>query len=442
MRPVYVVGHRNPDLDSIAAAVAYAWKLRPEINRDVLPARTGAIDDQTLWVLDRLGIEVPVQLTDAAPMFGWVMRCVPAVLSEASLRDAWEVLKQTRSVCPVVDVDRKPVGLVTLASLFDILSKDGDPTSMDLSDLLARPVAVAQVTNVPCFKSQGRIRDRIGRALKNEHDEFWVVDAKGRYEGIAHKADMLHPERLKLVLVDHSGDGQSVGSLDEAEILEVIDHHSQGTLPSKPVRTTIEPVAATSTIVWEKIAGTGRELPPGIASLLLCGILAETNNLSTTVTRPADRFAAEVLSKAAFAPGSPLVGETPDAFVKALLRAGDGLEARSLTDLIRVDLRIYDANNGRFGVSQVEVVDAPDLGTHVTRLRNALATICEERELKFGVLMVTEMVTGSSRIVMHLAPQCLDALPWRKLEDGTLDAPGVVSRKRQLMPAIMALLAR
>lgn len=447
MRPVYVVGHKNPDTDSIASAVGYAWKLGPELDAEVLPARTGPLNDQTAWLLERLGIEAPVKLTDAAPQFGWTARHLPATSPHTPLGEVWEMLRHTQSVCPVVDADERPMGLVTPLSVFSLLRSmlpDGaDPASVRLLDLLSRPVIDAADRGVPAFPSRMSIRDGIQRVLRDEHDDFWVVDDDGRYVGVCRKPELLSPERLRLVLVDHNGAGQSVGSLDEAVVLEVVDHHRLENLPTRlPIRFTVEPVGSTSTIVWNQIARTRRTLPPAFAALLLAGVFSDTLILTSPTTTQADRDAADALGRIAFGAGSPLAGETSDSFGKALLGAGAGLDARPPSELVRKDLKVYEAGGLTFAACQVEVADEPDLSGHLPALRAALAEMCDQAGYDFAVLMITEVVTSRSTLVLHAPPPALEELPFVRLEDGTLDAPGVVSRKKQLLPEVLALLER
>jgi manganese-dependent inorganic pyrophosphatase len=447
MRPIYVVGHKNPDTDSIASAIGYAWKLGPEVEGEVLAARTGPVNDQTAWVLERLRIEAPVKLTDAAPQFGWTAKRLDAVTPERPLREAWDVLHRTHTVCPVVDPEGKPLGLITPLSVFELLRSfipDGaDPGSASLADLMARPAIDAADRGVPSFVGRTSIRDGIQRVLRDEHDDFLVVDDEGRYLGISRKPDLMSPERLRLVLVDHNGAGQSVGSLDEADIIEVVDHHRLENLPTRlPIRFTVEPVGSTSTIVWNQISRTRRELPSSLAGLLLAGIYSDTLMLTSPTTTQGDRDAVDALCRLAFAPGSALEGDKPEDFGKALLRAGAGLDARPPEELVRGDLKVYEAGKFKFGASQVEVADEPDLSAHLDRLRKALAELCAEKEFDFAVLMITEVVVSASKIVVHHPPPVLEELPYLRLADGTLDAPGVVSRKKQLLPTILALLER
>jgi len=204
----------------------------------------------------------------------------------------------------------------------------------------------------------------------------------------------------------------------------------------------VEPVGSTSTLVWSQIERTGHPIPGQIAALLLAGIYSDTLILTSPTTTDREREAVKHLIPLAFATDSPLAGQVPEEFGRELLRAGAGLESRAPRDVVRSDLKDYDAGGHKFGVAQVEVADEPDISSHIPALRDALGALCGEKGFGFAVLMITEVVTGSSRILIHTPPPPLSDLPYRRLQDGSLDAPGVVSRKKQLLPTILSLLER
>ena len=447
MSTIYVLGHQNPDTDSIASAIAYAWKLSFEHGGDVVAARTGPVNGQTAWLLERLGVQPPMLLTDAAPQFGGAARNLPTVAPERPLREAWDILHDTGSVAPVVGADGRPWGLITGQSVFELVrgmvaTKAGG-VDAKLSELLEVPCGEAADSTAPSFLARSRIRDGIDKVLRDEHDDFWVVDDDGSYVGVCRKPDLLNPERMQLVLVDHNASGQSVGSLEEAVVVEVLDHHRLENLPTHlPIRFHVEPVGSTSTLVWHRVETCGQPIPPSIAGLLLAGIISDTLLLQSPTTTQRDRNALENAARHAFAPGSPLEGETVASFGATVLRAGAGLDAKTPKEVVTGDLKVYESKGLKFGAAQVEVADEPDISSHVEPLRAALAALCEERGFDFAVLMITEVVGGWSQILLHAPPPALEELPYPRLADGTLEAKGVMSRKKQLLPAILALLER
>src|SRR5512139_2933819 len=124
MAPTYVIGHVNPDTDSIAAATGYAWLLRERDGEDVIAARAGAINPQTTWILKHLGLEPPTLLTDASPRFSTITRRLDTATPESPLRDAWSILSRTGGLAPIVHPeDGTPAGLITGLSLFDFFAR-------------------------------------------------------------------------------------------------------------------------------------------------------------------------------------------------------------------------------------------------------------------------------------------------------------------------------
>jgi manganese-dependent inorganic pyrophosphatase len=272
-------------------------------------------------------------------------------------------------------------------------------------------------------------------------DEFWVLDDNQRYLGICRQRDLLDPPRLKIILVDHNEPQQALGSLNEAELIEILDHHRLGNPTThEPIRFTVDVVGSTSTLVSEMIEDAGLSSPPELAGLMLAGLVSDTLILTSPTTTPRDHKAAERLSRWAFVYGSPLAGETLQAFGEKVLSAGAGLSSREPKDVVSTDMKQYEAASTRFAIAQAEVSDLYELNEHLEPLRDALQELRERRSLDFAMLMVTDVVQGDSRLLMVDAPLVLEELPYRPLPDGTRLAEGVVSRKKQLLPVVFSLL--
>src|SRR5512138_3010773 len=120
--PIYVIGHVNPDTDSIASALGYAWLLRERDQMDTVAARAGALNPQTSWVIRLLGLEPPQLLTDASPRFSSVLRRLDSTTPDAPLKDAWSIATRTWGVAPILNPDGTPFGLLTGRSMFGFLS--------------------------------------------------------------------------------------------------------------------------------------------------------------------------------------------------------------------------------------------------------------------------------------------------------------------------------
>jgi manganese-dependent inorganic pyrophosphatase len=442
---VYIIGHVNPDTDSIAAAMGYAWLLKERDGLDTVAARAGAINPQTTWILKRLGLDAPFLLTDASPRFEAVSHRLDTITPESQLREAWVIANRTGGIAPVVSEDGTPLGLITGFSLFQYLSRLVGPhperKEMQITDLLNQNCLEACDKKVPCFQSSTRIRDVIHRILREEYNEFIVIDEKGHYFGVTRQRDVLNPPRIKVILVDHNEPGQALGALEEAELVEILDHHRLGNHSTHiPIRFTVDIVGSTSTLISERIEDAGLSAPPTLAGMLLAGLLSDTLILTSPTTTPRDQLAAERLGRWAFKHPSPLTGETIDSFGKSIIQAGVGLESRDAMEIVTSDLKSYQADGFNFAIAQAEVTNQMQLTDNLKRVTAALNLLREQRGLDFAMLMVTDVVGNSSRLVLVNPPPILEDLPYPHLQDGTLQADDVVSRKKQLLPVVLGLL--
>jgi manganese-dependent inorganic pyrophosphatase len=444
MSRVFVIGHVNPDTDSIASAMGYAWLLRERDGIDSVAARAGALNPQSAWVLKQLNLEPPLLLTDASPRFESVMQRLDSLRPDAPLGMAWTLASRTGGVAPVVEEDGKPYGIINGFSLFKYFTEILGPQPGDTTvrQMMSAPCKAAANTNVPRFPANGHIRDFLNRILRDEVDEYWVIDDKGQYCGITRQRDLLNPPRHKIILVDHNEPSQAIAALEEAELLEILDHHRLGNPHTHtPIRFTVDIVGSTSTLVCEQTAEAGLSMPPALAGALLAGLLSDTLVLTSPTTTERDRQAAERLARWAFVGGSTLRGETIESYGNAVLSAGAGLSNRNPQEVVSTDIKTYEAGGFTLAIAQAEVTDLVQLAEHLEPLRKALDDLKDKRGLDFAMLLITDIVRGSSRLILSSnAPPVLDNLPYPPLPDGTRDAPDVVSRKKQLLPVVLGLL--
>lgn len=442
---IYVIGHVNPDTDAIAAAMGYAWLLRERDGLDTVAARAGALNPQTSWVLKHLELEPPVLLTDASPRFESVMRRLDSTSPDKPLHDAWVIASRTGGIAPIINPDGSPYGLVTGRSLFDLINRLVGPQArnqeMRISEILDIPCQQAADTHISKVQGSTRIRDVLNRLLREEGDEFWVVDEDGHYIGICRQRDLLNPPRLKLVLVDHNEAQQAVASIEEAELIEILDHHRLGN-PSThvPIKFSVDIVGSTSTLISERTEDAGLSAPPGLAGMMLAGLLSDTLVLTSPTTTDRDRRASERLARWAFVGGGKLATESVKTFGAKVLAAGTGLAARAPREVVSTDMKVYHSGQYQFVISQAEVSDQNEVTDHLSALTKALEELRESRGLNFAMLMVTDVVRGSSKLILSNPPPVLDNLPYPPQADGTRMAEGVVSRKKQLLPVVLGLL--
>ena len=447
MSQTYVIGHINPDTDTVAAAMGYAWLLKERDGGDIIAARAGALNPQTAWILKHLNLDAPTLLSDASPKFDAVLRRLDTTDPDAPLRDAWAIASRTGGVAPVVEADGKPFGLITGGSIFAFMSQTvgthSNRQEMKIADVLDAPCREACNMDVPKLKAKGRIRDSLNRLLRYEGDNFFVVNDNGVYRGVCRRRDALNPPRLKIIMVDHNEARQALAHLEEAELLEILDHHRLGN-PSThvPIRFTVDIVGSTSTLVSEKIEEVGLSAPPKIAGMLLAGLLSDTLILTSPTATERDHDAAKRLARWAFVLGGPLEGETIQSYGEQILSSGAGLSSRTPEEIVSGDMKLYDGGSYRFAVSQAEVTDLLQLNKHLDDLKAALEDLRSKNAVDFAMLLVTDVVRGSSRLLIVEEPSELSDLPYPRQSDGTRLAKGVVSRKKQLLPGVLGLLER
>jgi manganese-dependent inorganic pyrophosphatase len=255
---------------------------------------------------------------------------------------------------------------------------------------------------------------------------------------------VLNPPRLKIILVDHNEPRQAIAALEEAELLEILDHHRLGNPHThQPIRFTVDIVGSTSTLVSELTAEAGLSMPPALSGMLLAGLLADTLILTSPTTTPRDRQAAERFARWAFVGNGPLKGESITTYGNQVISAGAGLANRDPKEVVSTDIKPYDAGGYKFAVAQAEVTDLMQINDYLEQLTKSLNDLRDKRGLDFAMLLITDVVRNSSRLLISSSPPAvLDELPYPPLPDGTRDAVGVVSRKKQLLPSLLGILEK
>ena len=367
-------------------------------------------------------------------------------MPDRPLREAWAVASAGNTGAPVVGADGIPLGLVTGNSVFQFFSRKMeerlDLGNVSVARMLSEPCSEAVDAEGPRFPLNMRVRDGRSRVVREERNDFLVVEESGKYFGICRSPDVLNPPRLQLILVDHNEAGQAIRALDEADLLEVIDHHRLGNPPTRmPIPFTIDPVGSTSTLITERILTAGCKPPPKLAGLLLAGILSDTLILKSPTTTPRDKTAALWLGDNFFAgtegafPFNDIVS-----YGNAIQMASTGMAKRKAVEIVTTDLKLYETDSAKFAVAQVEVPNLLEINERLEEIVGEMKDQRKARGLDLFILMVTDVVRDSSRLVMVGETGRLEEMPYTCLPDGTLEAVGVVSRKKQLLPVLLDLL--
>ncbi len=243
-------------------------------------------------------------------------------------------------------------------------------------------------------------------------------------------ADFADPEPRKVILVDHAESAQSIPGVEEAEIVEILDHHHIGSIETThPVRATFDPVGSTSTLVAEQFEALGHEPTGGTAGMLLAAILSDTVVLTSPTTTPRD--------EAAIAKLAARLGLDAEGFGRDMFAAGSDVSGVSADELLGRDLKAYELPSGQtICVGQVETV-GEGLLERAPELREAVAARVAGDGHRLVALMVTDVSTGGTHLVVGGDVALAERAFGVPAADGVLPLPGVMSRKKQVAPPLM-----
>ena len=544
-RKVWVVGHKNPDTDSICAALSYAYlKNQTENDKTYVAKRAGAVNAETHYVLDYFGAQEPELVTYAGTQIKDInFRRTAGVSSQISLRRAWETMKKLEVVTlPVTNQFGKLEGIIVTKDIatsymdvFDnhVLSQartqykniaatlDGtiivgnehayfvkgkvvvatsNPEYMadyieddDMVILGDREEAQKQAieSNASCLIIGGGIE--VGedvRTLAEKHDciiittpfdtfsvarlinqsmpikqfmtqkniitfgiedyvdevretmakirhrDFPILDENGNYLGMVSRRNLMSMQKKQIILVDHNEKSQAVDNINEAEILEIIDHHRIGSLETiSPVYFRNQPLGCTSTIIYQMFGEKNIEIPQHIAGLLLSAILSDTLMFRSPTCTQLDILAAEALAK--------IAKVDIETHAKNMFKAGSDFKNKTTEEIFYSDFKIFHTDEFDFGVAQISAMSREELDKVAEKLRPFLKEVLGEKRIDMVYVMLTDILEESSRVIFegHDAGRILaDAFEREENENGIL-LEGIISRKKQLIPTLMNAMA-
>ena len=538
---VVVIGHRNPDTDSICSAIAYAELKNKTSDLVCEPRRAGKMNQETEFVLKKFGVKPPRMCTDVNPKIRDVdYREMPGIAGSTSLRRAWEIMRdQQVDTLPVTSPDNELEGIITVKDiatanmdLFDtgILAKSrtsfkniletldgamvvggedavcttghiriGTATpemlenTVEKGDIviltnryesqlcaiekeasliiicngskvgrtiqrIAEETGVAIMTTPVDTYAAGKLisqcapisyymtRDDIMKftlvtpvadvmrvMAKVRHRYFPILDEEGKYCGLVSRRNVINLRKRRIILVDHNESTQAVEGFDQAEILEIIDHHRIGSLEtSGPVYFRNQPVGCTATIVTQMYDENGVEIQPQTAGLLLAAILSDTLAFRSPTCTPVDVACAKRLAK--------IAGVDVNEFANEMFEAGEKLDGKTAEEVFLQDFKVFMCGDIRFGVAQ---------GSYMTRknllaAEALLAPYLEEARNKQNVedlyMLLTDVPKEESVVIStgrYASEVLAEGFETKPAEDGSWTLPGVVSRKKQFIPALM-----
>lgn len=543
-RKIYIIGHKNPDTDSICSAIAYA-DLKNRLNKGNKYAakRAGQINEETEYVLKRFGVEAPGYLSDVGTQVkDMEIRETPGVDSGISIKDAWAIMKQTSAVTlPITEEDGKLEGLITTGDiaksymdahdnyflsnartqfrsiantvegtvvtgnphgyfvrgkvvigaahpdkLGEFLEEDdlvilGDrhedhlcaieqnvsciivcnhtEVTQDIREaaeknqcviiqsaldtfsvarLINQSIPVKHIMkkdNLITFQTDDYTDNIKDIMVKNRHRAFPVVNKHGKYIGTVSRRNLLGMKKKQLILVDHNEKTQAVDNIDSAEILEIIDHHRLGSLETlQPIVFRNQPVGCTATILYQMYAEKALEIDPKIAGLLCAAIISDTLMFRSPTCTLSDKMAAGALAL--------IAGINIEEFAKEMFTAGSNLKGKTIEVIFYQDFKRFTSDKVNFGVGQISSMNAEELKDLKKRLLPMMKHECGKNGISMVFFMLTNILEESSEIICYgdgSGKLVEDSFEVQEKAGGYL-LPGVVSRKKQLIPAFIGTL--
>ncbi len=278
---------------------------------------------------------------------------------------------------------------------------------------------------------ENEVVSSLRKRLSSESQDLFPVVKRGTHEivGVLSKSDLVEPRRTRLVLVDHNEYAQAVLGVEEAEIYEVIDHHRlAGDLASRePIRFLNEPVGSTSTLVARKFLHRDMEPSSGVALCLCAGLISDTLMLTSPTTTDLDREMLEWLA--------PIAGVDPEEFTADFFAVGSLLNSGSIHDILHTDRKEFYEEGLKLSISQIEERGLNVFNERKEDLEKALEALAKEEKCDLVLLVVTDIASHDSFILARGEVELCRNLPYT-LKDGVFQAKGVVSRKKQIFPAV------
>lgn len=294
---------------------------------------------------------------------------------------------------------------------------------------LSAPVKEIMNSNPEIIQADSSF-DSAKNILVNSNYRGLPVFDDGSFTGIVTRRCFIEKPKKKLIMVDHNETSQSVPGADQAEIVEIIDHHRISPQPTKtPIYINIRPVGSTCSIVYRHYTHSGIEVSIENAKLLLSGILSDTVILKSPTTTSEDVKNAEELAQ--------IIGTTVEDFGKKLFENSAVLGKRPTSEIIGGDFKEYREEGFSIGVGQAEVITIDGVNNMKEELISELRSVCTKKNLNWGMLLVTDIIHEHSVLITTPLEEAEELLGYNKLEDHLYDLPGILSRKKQLLPELL-----
>lgn len=271
---------------------------------------------------------------------------------------------------------------------------------------------------------------------KIRHRDFPILDENQNYVGMFSRRNLMSTQKKQIILVDHNEKSQAVNNIEEAEILEIIDHHRLGSLETMaPVYFRNQPLGCTSTIIYQMYQESDIEIAPEIAGLLCAAILSDTLVFRSPTCTELDRRVALELAK--------IAGIEVEAFAQKMFEAGSDYDTKTEDEILNQDFKLFHSGKVDFGVAQVSAMSRQELDKVKARIMPELGRMLGEKKLDMVFIMLTDILKESTDLICcggessQIAANAFNCAP---CESGMM-LKGVVSRKKQLIPALINAIA-
>lgn len=284
------------------------------------------------------------------------------------------------------------------------------------------------------FDEDEKFTDFINETYRLKHNNYPVINKNGKCLGLIRVTDIMEKYKKKVILVDHNELEQSVDGLEEAEIVEIVDHHKIGDLTTNnPINFRNMAVGSSNTIIYYMYLDMRQDIEPSIAGIMLSGILSDTLNLTSPTTTDMDRYVVDELSK--------IAGVDPLKYGMEMLKAGSSLEGLDIDEVITMDNKVFPIGDNDISVAQIFSFNPTEVLEDMDKYKKAL----ESHILKYGldgiIFLITDVINKSSYVIYSDSMKKIleGAYPNIEIKEG-FELAGVVSRKKQFIPAIMSTL--
>ena len=427
MAEVYITGHRNPDLDSLCSALAYAdLKNLIDPENTYIPVRSSHMSEDIKQLLAVLEIEPPPYMRNVYPKVSDVM-LTSEMKTEADL---------SLSECAKLVTEKSPSAFPIFENgkFFGLLSID------DISIWTMKNLAdFGEIREIP------RVREIMGEqaeplqandlfedgknAFLNGSKRGLAVFSGDEYVGYVTRRCFLNMPKYNVILVDHNEMSQSIKGIESANVLEIIDHHRLNAMKtSLPLFIDAEPLGSTCTIVYQLFLRNGLRPSPHTARILLTGILSDTLILKSPTTTQTDIGSAYALAA--------MCRLGVEEYGRKMFSNIEGLKNREPVPAISSDFKIYSEKNRKIGIGQCEVTTLKDLESYRENYLKALDEVKAKYGLDWALVMITDVISEHS-ILLSTEYMAEKQLPYSGIGEHVYDMPGVMSRKKQLLPEII-----